>query len=150
MHLFVGYRIDVTLIVDITTSLQHKRAELARVNKSFRVGETVEASANIVNSSYMSEPNPTLPLWRRATKHFWWNEALSQPFIDAGVSLHSNILIAFFSSFFFLFQLHSYILPVIQGYFQTTTFEIPREPEPSETGHAALVEYTIISRRSRG
>jgi hypothetical protein len=39
-------------------------------------GETVNA---------LDEPFPTLPLWRRVDRQFWWNEALSRPFIDAGV-----------------------------------------------------------------
>jgi hypothetical protein len=33
----------------------------------------------------MVEPNPTLPLWRRVDRKFWWNEWMSKPFVDAGV-----------------------------------------------------------------
>jgi phosphatidylinositol 4-phosphatase len=46
-------------------------------------------------------------------------------------------------------QLHNYVLPVMQGFFQVTSFEIPREPESMEHGNAALVDYIIFSRRSR-
>jgi hypothetical protein len=34
-----------------------------------------------------SEPHPTLPLWRRVDRQFWWNEWLSKPLVDAGVSV---------------------------------------------------------------
>lgn len=37
------------------------------------------------------EPFPTLPLWRRVDRQFWWNEHLSKPFIDAGVSLSPQL-----------------------------------------------------------
>jgi len=40
-----------------------------------------------------------LPLWRRVDKHFWWNEWMSKPFIDAGVC---SFFICF-SVFFFFF-----------------------------------------------
>ena len=46
-------------------------------------------------------------------------------------------------------QLHPYVLPVIQGYFQTASFPVPREPEATESGDAAQVDYVIMSRRSR-
>jgi hypothetical protein len=39
----------------------------------------------------LSEPNPTLPLWRRVDKRFWWNEWLLKPFIDAGVIIISEL-----------------------------------------------------------
>lgn len=32
------------------------------------------------------EPSVILPLWRRVDRHFWWNEWLSKPFMDAGVN----------------------------------------------------------------
>ena len=34
----------------------------------------------------LAEPNLMLPLWKRVVKHFWWNEWMVQPFIEAGVS----------------------------------------------------------------
>ena len=37
----------------------------------------------------------------------------------------------------------------MQGYFQIANFGIPREPEASEEGESALVDYVLISRRSR-
>ncbi|KAF5373743.1 hypothetical protein D9758_000705 [Tetrapyrgos nigripes] len=75
----------------------------------------------------LAEPNPTLPLWRRVDKQFWWNEWLSKPLIDAG--------------------LHSYILPLMQGYYQFAQFTLP----PDELTHptALTVDYILISRRSK-
>ena len=35
--------------------------------------------------SPIADPYPSLPLWRRVDKQFWWNEWVSKPFIDAGV-----------------------------------------------------------------
>lgn len=46
-------------------------------------------------------------------------------------------------------QLHSYVLPLIQGFFQVASFPVPREPESTEEGDAAQVDYIIMSRRSR-
>jgi phosphatidylinositol 4-phosphatase len=40
----------------------------------------------------LAEPFPTLPLWRRVDRQFWWNEWLMKPFIEAGVRLFlSNV-----------------------------------------------------------
>lgn len=59
--------------IDVTRSLQAKD-ELRRAS---REGEN--------SSGGLVEPNPTLPLWRRADKRFFWNAHLMQPFIEAGV-----------------------------------------------------------------
>lgn len=77
----------------------------------------------------LAEPYPTLPLWRRVDRQFWWNEWLSKPFIDAG--------------------LHSYVLPIMQGHYQITRIPIPREPVLHEVGSVAVADYIVISRRSR-
>lgn len=37
----------------------------------------------------------------------------------------------------------------MQGFFQIAAFPVPREPEASEDGDAALVDYILVSRRSR-
>jgi len=44
-------------------------------------------------------------------------------------------------------QLHSYILPIMQGYCQVTQFSIPADPIAIDEDSA--VDYIIISRRSR-
>jgi len=75
----------------------------------------------------LAEPHSHLPLWRRGDKKFWWNSALIQPFADAG--------------------LHSYVLPIMQGYIQVASFGVPApeaadilgspikdSPEPSVAG----------------
>lgn len=38
----------------------------------------------------------------------------------------------------------------MQGFIQMASFHVPREPESSETGESALVDYIVVSRRSRG
>lgn len=37
----------------------------------------------------------------------------------------------------------------MQGYYQIAAFHVPREPVASEEGDAALVDYILVSRRSR-
>lgn len=79
------------------------------------------------NIDPMAEPYPTLPLWRRVDRQFWWNEWLAKPLVDSG--------------------LHSYILPIMQGYYQTASFHVP-DPQDTE-GEGILIDYAIVSRRSR-
>lgn len=47
----------------------------------------------------------------------------------------------------YVIQLHCYILPVMQGYFQIASFGVP--PVDGEPDELALVDYVVISRRSR-
>ena len=98
------------------------------------------------SSPPVTESYPALPLWRRIDKRFWWNEWMSKPFIDAGV----RMICFFFASFPFLIeiaQLHSFILPIMQGYCQISQFHIP--PDPSVSDEDTMVDYMIISRRSK-
>jgi phosphatidylinositol 4-phosphatase len=37
----------------------------------------------------------------------------------------------------------------MQGFYQISRFEVPREPVAQEEGDSAVVDYIIISRRSR-
>lgn len=59
---------------DITRSLQHKYEQVNALSPS------KDSGGGLV------EPNPTLPLWRRADRRFFWNAHLMAPFIEAGVS----------------------------------------------------------------
>ncbi|KAJ3500199.1 hypothetical protein NMY22_g19338 [Coprinellus aureogranulatus] len=84
----------------------------------------------------LAEPNPTLPLWRRVDRQFWWNEWMAKPFIDAGV--------------------HPYVLPIMQGYFQAAVLPIPVndegvqvEGEDMGEEDVLMADYIIVSRRSR-
>jgi len=47
------------------------------------------------------------------------------------------------------FQLHSYVLPIMQGHYQISTFPIPREPVLNESGDFVMADYVVVSRRSR-
>ena len=94
----------------------------------------------------ITESYPVLPLWRRIDKRFWWNEWMSKPFIDAGVC----VVFFFFHTIPLLTetaQLHSFVLPIMQGYCQISQFSIPSDPAVSDED--STVDYMIISRRSR-
>ncbi|KAI0718313.1 SacI homology domain-containing protein [Fomitopsis betulina] len=109
---------------DITRSLQHKHELIAESKAEDKVAGPVGEKVDV-----LAEPAPTLPLWRRVDRQFWWNEWLSKPFIDAGV--------------------HPYVLPIMQGYYQIAAFSVPREPVAAEEGDSTLVDYILVSRRSR-
>ena len=77
---------------DLTRSLQHKQEKIANAQKRDALLEQLNASDSSAqpraigeNVDVLAEPLPTLPLWRRVDRQFWWNEHLSSPFIDAGV-----------------------------------------------------------------
>ncbi|KAK0463920.1 inositol 5'-phosphatase [Desarmillaria tabescens] len=112
---------------DITRSMQHKRDLIAKTQKqSFLLADlNVFSSHKLDHTGNVSEPNPMLPLWRRVDRKYWWNEWLAKPFIDAG--------------------LHPYVLPIMQGYCQISTFDIPEDGAEDPVP----VEYVLISRRSR-
>ncbi|KAF7294817.1 hypothetical protein MIND_01019600 [Mycena indigotica] len=116
---------------DITRSLQHKQEQVAKSQKQ----HALLADLNVLSAfdtkepktDPLVEPQPTLPLWRRVDRQFWWNEWMSKPFVDAG--------------------LHPYVLPIMQGYYQISKFVIP--PDPLTHEEDAAVDYIIVSRRSR-
>ncbi len=93
------------------------------------------------------EPDMNLPLWRRFDQRFMWNTWLLKEFVDLG--------------------LHEYILPVMQGWVQSSRFYIPPASEalsigkspasrPSTSSFESLlpppstpVDLVVISRRSK-
>ncbi len=83
----------IELVLDITHSLQHKQEQIAKTRKQNdllaeldALDSSAQSRANGEDHDVLAEPSPTLPLWRRVDRQFWWNEHLSKPFIDAGVS----------------------------------------------------------------
>ncbi|KAF8508378.1 SacI homology domain-containing protein [Gautieria morchelliformis] len=137
---------------DITTSLQRKQQQIAKLKQRSSLLSDLQAldeqprvSLSSEEAEEFPEPQPLLPLWRRVDRKFWWNESLSRPFIDAG--------------------LHSYVLPIMQGYYQIASFRIPSsrplyhaptsdgdvqenvDAEGDQTSHT--VDYVLVSRRSR-
>jgi len=81
------------LASDITHSLQHKQEQIAKTLKQNvllaeldALDPSTQTMASGEDVDVLAEPLPTLPLWRRVDRQFWWNEHLSKPFIDAGVS----------------------------------------------------------------
>ncbi|KAH9484391.1 Phosphatidylinositide phosphatase SAC2 [Psilocybe cubensis] len=124
---------------DLTRSLQHKQEQFLKAQKQHDLLAGLGALPSPENQSHVPlspmdgkflalvEPYPSLPLWRRVDKQFWWNEWMSKPFIDAG--------------------LHTYVLPIMQGYCQVTKFNIPSSPVTVEED--VDVDYILVSRRSR-
>ena len=47
------------------------------------------------------------------------------------------------------FKLHSYVLPIMQGQFQVSSFDLPTNSYMSEHDLVSRVDYLIASRRSR-
>ncbi|KAJ7582942.1 SacI homology domain-containing protein [Mycena floridula] len=116
---------------DITRSLQHKQDQTVKSKKQNELLADLMPSSNSaepidITVNPLSEPFPTLPLWRRVDRQFWWNESLSKPFIDAGA--------------------HPYVLPIMQGYYQISSFHIPSDSADEEE---CVADYVIVSRRSR-
>jgi len=70
--------------------LQHKQEQIAKTQKQNVLLAELDALDQSVaggeDVDVLAEPLPTLPLWRRVDRQFWWNEHLSKPFIDAGVT----------------------------------------------------------------
>lgn len=78
---------------DITRSLQHKHEQITKLHAQSKLLSELDAlpKDTIVNPlddkvDPLLEPSSMLPLWRRVDRRFWWNEWLSKPFMDAGVS----------------------------------------------------------------
>ncbi|KAJ7709765.1 SacI homology domain-containing protein [Mycena rosella] len=120
---------------DITRSLQQKQELVTKTQKQHALLADLNAlptpdsptQADDDKTDPLVEPHPTLPLWRRVDRQFWWNEWMAKPFVDAGV--------------------HPYVLPIMQGYYQIATFTIP--PHPLTHEEDAPVDYIVVSRRSR-
>lgn len=83
------------LSTDITRSLQHKNEQFSKLHTQNKLLAELDALPKDTNANVnplddqvdvLFEPSPMLPLWRRVNRHFWWNECLSKPLIDAGVS----------------------------------------------------------------
>jgi hypothetical protein len=45
--------------------------------------------------------------------------------------------------------MHSYVLPIVQGHFQVSSFDLPTHSYMSEHDLVSRVDYLIASRRSR-
>jgi hypothetical protein len=93
------------ILADVTRSLQHKQDQVVRSQEQLALladlnalpsPQSIKSQSDEVASvegtkiNPLFEPNPTLPLWRRVDKRFWWNEWLLKPFVDAGVIIISK------------------------------------------------------------
>ena len=90
------------------------------------------ASMSSMDKDDFSEPDVQVPLWRRADRRFFWNEWLCKEFIELG--------------------LHGFIIPVMQGWVQSASFNVPVPPNPLEPNvslGSVPIDIGVISRRSR-
>jgi phosphatidylinositol 4-phosphatase len=93
------YILNMRCCIDITRSLQHKHEAIEKARgKSGPPRDLGTKSPDGDNTGgldtvdVLAEPDPTLPLWRRVDRQFWWNEWLSKPFVDAGVCVSPLII----------------------------------------------------------
>lgn len=133
---------------DLTRTLQHKRQVVSqRTATGAAFSDLIQKDNTLFPPSQSStfqtpinpaldedfiEPDIQVPLWRRVDKRFFWNEWLMKDFIDLG--------------------LHSYVLPVMQGWVQSATFSIPIPPNPLQPDvslGAVPVDLVVVSRRSK-
>lgn len=119
---------------DLTHSLQHKRRRLTtRIDSSTALAKLLltddvcppRPGDDTADEGFV-EPDVHIPLWRRVDRRFFWNEWLLKDFLDLG--------------------LHAYVLPVMQGWVQSSTFTVPVPPAPRDV---VPVDLVVISRRSR-
>ncbi|CUA68149.1 Phosphatidylinositide phosphatase SAC2 [Rhizoctonia solani] len=142
-----------SLDVDLATSLQEKHEQVTKAQKDNIILDSMAEKPHLSSStnsnaspqtsvSADTEPNKVstqadafaeshalLPLWLRVpqkSRRFWWNEALAAPFVEAGA--------------------HAYVVPILQGHFQSAFFDLGND---TEDGDPQIVEYALISRRSR-
>jgi phosphatidylinositol 4-phosphatase len=157
--------------IDITTPLQRKFHKLTDASRHNQLLHTLANSPQSPRPEPLAEPNSNLPLWRRVDRRFWWNEEVVSNFVEAGVSSIFTSLYAYYVfgwngslMQFSIVQLHDFVLPLMQGYVQTSTFHSPASTpnsprdsaspegqasdEKDENGYEDI-QYTIISRRSR-
>ncbi|KZT57009.1 hypothetical protein CALCODRAFT_470283 [Calocera cornea HHB12733] len=123
--MFFAYDFDITRGLqrkyDMNTAKRQQEdilTEIAGPKSSGFVPEVVKP---------FTEPNAQLPLWRRIDQKYWWNRSLMADFLEAG--------------------LHSYVLPIMNGFVEMSTFHLPvpcSDPEPE----IVPVKFTIISRRA--
>jgi hypothetical protein len=150
---------------DLLTSLLHRddsassRASLGlQPDFASPTGEGLAPAADITSVDEVDEaggdhgavwvePDVNLPLWRRFDQRFFWNSWLIKEFIDIGV--------------------HEYVLPLMQGWVQSSRFYIPPAQEVNAVGKSPAsrastssmesllpppstpVDLVVISRRSK-
>ncbi|CEL51652.1 Phosphatidylinositide phosphatase SAC2 OS=Danio rerio GN=inpp5f PE=3 SV=1 [Rhizoctonia solani AG-1 IB] len=146
-----------SLDFDLATSLQDKHEQATRAQKETMILDDItqppklrrnSSSSNSsasrrrpslsvhtdsggvpIRADAFAENHALLPLWLRVpqkSRRFWWNEVLAAPFVEAGA--------------------HAYVVPILQGHFQSAAFDLG---DDTDNGHPQVVEYALISRRSR-
>ncbi len=130
----------------LTTLLSNSAAPDASSSTSPPQAEPESGSAQGIAGTAWVEPDQHLPLWKRFDSRFLWNASLMKDFLDGG--------------------LHDWVLPIMQGWVQSTRFHIPptqadqdayksRHPSVRTSLDSAMlppstpVDLVVISRRSK-
>jgi hypothetical protein len=122
---------------DLTHSLQHKRRLISARSASSAAlsnllpGATPSDPVFLSNDDFV-EPDVHVPLWRRVDRRYFWNEHLLQDFLDLG--------------------LHGYVVPIMQGWVQSSSFTVPIPPnplDPTVSLGSVPVDLVLVSRRSQ-
>lgn len=76
---------------DLSSSLQRKQQQMERLKRRSELLSDLQASGDWAaldsceDAEPFREPQPSLPLWSRIDRRFWWNEHLIQPFVEKEV-----------------------------------------------------------------
>ncbi|KAF8758621.1 Inositol phosphatase, partial [Rhizoctonia solani] len=139
------YALDFDYMKDLATSLQDKHEQATKAQKETMILNDIterpkfrrnSGSSNSsasrrrpslsvhtdsggapIRADAFTENHGLLPLWLRVpqkSRRFWWNEVLAAPFVEAGV---------------FITFAHSYVVPILQGHFQSATFDLGNDTE---------------------
>ncbi|PVG02589.1 hypothetical protein CPB86DRAFT_861460 [Serendipita vermifera] len=117
---------------DLSNSLQRKQQQVERLKKRESILSDLDALGDwstletCEGAQPFKEPLVNLPLWRRIDRRFWWNEHMLQSFVEA--------------------ELHAYVLPILQGYFQIASFPVPDTNEPHEYTPTAASDSTLLDK----
>ncbi|EJU05562.1 hypothetical protein DACRYDRAFT_113641 [Dacryopinax primogenitus] len=123
--MFFAYDFDITRGLQRKHDMNNRRRQQEDILTEIAGPKSSGLAPQIVKP--FTEPNPQLPLWRRVDHKYWWNRNLMGDFLEAG--------------------LHNYILPIMNGFFEMSTFHLPI-PSSGEERENVPVDFTIISRRA--
>ncbi|KZO95798.1 hypothetical protein CALVIDRAFT_482345 [Calocera viscosa TUFC12733] len=120
-----AYDFDITRGLQSKYDMNSRKREQEHILTEIAGPKSGDSVPQVVKP--FTEPNPQLPLWRRIDQKYWWNRSLISDFVEAG--------------------LHSYVLPIMNGFVEMSTFHLPVPSYGSEP-EIVPVEFIIISRRS--
>lgn len=103
-------------------------AEISDASSKVKIEDNSDLARQLRGETWI-EPDVSLPLWRRIDPTFFWNAWMLREFIDLG--------------------LHSFILPLIQGWVQSSRFYIPPPAiAPTDPAQATMTSPHAQGRKS--